>query len=85
MLMCRDLATIASDYIDGELPPGQNLSVKMHLMMCRHCRSFIGNLRMSTELINAHSAGTPNEQLINAIDQRVAEALSKHHRDPGSD
>ncbi|MCP4062076.1 MAG: zf-HC2 domain-containing protein, partial [Gammaproteobacteria bacterium] len=26
MLMCRDLAVIASDYIDGELPVLQNMS-----------------------------------------------------------
>lgn len=45
MLMCRDLAVIASDYIDGELPVFQKMSVKMHLLMCRDCRTFIGNLR----------------------------------------
>ena len=32
MLMCRDLARIASDYIDGELGTGKVMSVKMHLL-----------------------------------------------------
>ena len=40
MLMCRDLARIASDYIDGELGTGKVMSVKMHLLMCGRCRSF---------------------------------------------
>lgn len=75
MLMCRDLAVIASDYIDGELTGRQNLSVKMHLMMCKACRTFIGNLRASTELMQAHSSGRPNEDLLRRIDQQVAEAL----------
>ncbi|MCG7200433.1 zf-HC2 domain-containing protein [Marinobacter pelagius] len=75
MLMCRDLAVIASDYIDGELTGRQNLSVKMHLMMCKACRTFIGNLRASTELMQAHSSGHPNEDLLRRIDQQVAEAL----------
>lgn len=75
MLMCRDLAVIASDYIDGELTGWQNLSVKMHLMMCKDCRTFIGNLRASTELLQAHSAGHPDEELLRRIDERVAEAL----------
>ena len=56
MLMCRDLARIASDYIDGELGTGKVMSVKMHLLMCGRCRSFIGSLRASIEFINAHSS-----------------------------
>jgi predicted anti-sigma-YlaC factor YlaD len=51
MLMCRDLARIASDYIDGELGPMGRVSVKMHLLMCGHCRTFIGNLRECVELM----------------------------------
>jgi len=77
MLMCKELAGIASDYIDGELSTGQNLSVKFHLMMCGDCRTFIGNLRMSTELLNAHSANAPNEHFIQEIDRRVNEALAQ--------
>jgi predicted anti-sigma-YlaC factor YlaD len=73
--MCRDLAGIASDYIDGELTRRQNLSVKMHLMMCKHCRTFIGNLRASTDLFSAHSPREPDEEFISRINERVAEAL----------
>ena len=75
MLMCRDLAGIVSDYIDGELTGPQNLSVKMHLMMCKPCRSFIGNFRGSMGLIGAHSYSKPDEELIRRIDERVAAAL----------
>ncbi|AXS83639.1 MULTISPECIES: zf-HC2 domain-containing protein [Marinobacter] len=76
MLMCRDLAVIASDYIDGELAGRQSLSVKMHLMMCKDCRTFIGNLRASTELMKAHSSAQPDEELLRRIDERVTEALN---------
>ena len=83
MLMCKDLAEIASDYIDDELTGRQNLSVKMHLMMCRHCRPFIGNLRASTDLLKVHSSGRGNEELIRKIDERVAEALSARKSEGG--
>ncbi|WP_303288864.1 zf-HC2 domain-containing protein [Marinobacter sp. SS8-8] len=76
MLMCRDLAVIASDYIDGELAGLQNLSVKLHLMMCGDCRTFIGNLRATTDLMKAHSSGQPDEELLRRIGERVAEALN---------
>jgi predicted anti-sigma-YlaC factor YlaD len=83
MLMCRDLADIASDYIDGELTNRQTLSVKMHLMMCKHCRTFIGNLRASTDLLKVHSSGQENEELIRKIDERVAEALGARESESG--
>lgn len=75
MLMCRDLAEIASDYIDGELNGPRSLSVKMHLMMCKDCRTFIGNLRASSNLLSAHSSGKADEEFLRRIDERVAEAL----------
>jgi len=73
--MCRDLARIASDYIDGELGPMGRVSVKMHLLMCGHCRTFIGNLRESVELMKAHSSQQLDEELVRKIDERVAESL----------
>ena len=75
MLMCRDLARIASDYIDGELGLMDKVSVKMHLLMCGHCRTFIGNLRESVELMRAHSSQQVDEELVRKIDERVAELL----------
>lgn len=75
MLRCRDLASIASDYMDGELDTTQTLSVKMHLLMCRNCRTFIGNLRASTDFLKVHASATPDPELIRQIDERVAQAL----------
>lgn len=84
MLMCKDLAVIASDYIDGELPVFQKMSVRMHLMMCKDCRTFIGNLRASSNLLSAHSSGKADEEFLRRIDERVAEALSVR-KNKGSD
>lgn len=84
MLMCRDLARIASDYIDNELGTAQKLSVKMHLMMCRDCRSFIGNLRASIDLMGAHSSQRVDENLLRKIDQRVTESLNARASGPDS-
>lgn len=75
MLMCRDLAEIASDYIDGELKSRQNLSVKIHLMLCRNCRTFIGSLRVSNKLLSAHASGVADDKFLERVEKRVTEAL----------
>lgn len=81
MLMCRDLARIGSDYIDGKLGPADTLSVKMHLLMCRNCRTFIGNLRESVELMRGHSDHRMDEDYARRLDSAVGEALKR--RDNG--
>jgi predicted anti-sigma-YlaC factor YlaD len=80
MLMCRGLARLASDYIDDELTGSKKLSVKLHLMMCRPCRTFISNLRESSRLMSAHTGNAPDEAFIQRIDQRVTEVLSERNR-----
>ncbi|MBX2823961.1 MAG: zf-HC2 domain-containing protein [Gammaproteobacteria bacterium] len=84
MLMCKDLAVIASDYIDGELTGMQNLSVRMHLMMCKDCRTFIGNLRASSDLLGAHSSGQAREEFLRRIGERVADALEERKSGKGN-
>mgnify|MGYP005846930695 CR=1 FL=1 len=76
MLKCRDLARIASDYIDDELGPMDRVSVKVHLLMCGHCRTYIGNLRASIDLMKAHSSQQVKEELVEKIDERVAKSLA---------
>ncbi|MGP4844508.1 anti-sigma factor family protein [Marinobacter sp. 1Y8] len=75
MLMCRDLAIVASDYIDGELSPGQRLSVKVHLMMCRHCRAFVNNLRNSATVLQKHSSQQVNEDYFRRVKLNISHAL----------
>lgn len=82
MLTCMELAGVASDYIDGMLPFGEKLSVGIHLAMCGHCRSFIGNLRASIKVMEAHSSVTPDEEFLRRIDEEVEQALRT--REPGN-
>ncbi|WP_339801370.1 zf-HC2 domain-containing protein [uncultured Marinobacter sp.] len=77
MLMCRDLARIGSDYIDGKLRPAETISVRMHLMMCKDCRSFIGNLRESVRLIQSHSDYRMDEDYATRIDGAINDALTR--------
>lgn len=81
MLMCRELAAIASDYLDGELDTRGRLSVRVHLMMCRDCRSFIGNLRNSASLVQAHSSQTPDPNYLRRLDEEIAKALANQGQD----
>lgn len=40
MLTCRQATAQASDHLDGHLSLRARLSLRMHLLMCVHCRRF---------------------------------------------
>lgn len=41
MLTCKDVTERSSGYLDGELPWRGRLRIRLHLLMCRHCRLFV--------------------------------------------
>jgi anti-sigma factor ChrR (cupin superfamily) len=46
MLTCRDATDLASDHVDGELGLRDRLSLRSHLLLCRHCRRFHRQFRL---------------------------------------
>jgi anti-sigma factor ChrR (cupin superfamily) len=46
MLTCRQLVKESDQLLAGELSWRRRLSIKFHLLMCRHCRRYIAQLRL---------------------------------------
>ena len=68
MLKCRDVLALGSLYIDGATAPRQKLALRAHLLICRHCRKFIRELRLTTHTV---------EQLFLPVDElRVQEIVA---------
>lgn len=51
MLRCRDVATLASEYVDRDLRWRQRLAVRMHLMMCDACSRYVRQLCQVVDLL----------------------------------
>lgn len=47
MLTCRQLVAQSSDLLDGQLGIRQRLALRRHLLLCRHCRRFMRQLRLT--------------------------------------
>ena len=45
MLSCREVTERASDVIDGTLPLFARLELRLHLMICEGCRTYIEQMR----------------------------------------
>ncbi|MBI5708851.1 MAG: zf-HC2 domain-containing protein [Candidatus Eisenbacteria bacterium] len=47
MLRCREVVSLAGDYIERRLRLRRRLAVLLHLAMCRGCRAYIEQLRLT--------------------------------------
>jgi anti-sigma factor ChrR (cupin superfamily) len=76
MLSCKALVARASEFLDGELGIGQRMSVRMHLVMCRHCRRFIKQMRLSQAVLRKLPQGQNAE--LDALAAKLAELRRQH-------
>jgi anti-sigma factor RsiW len=71
MLSCKELVAQSSDYLDVQLSLRQRLAVRTHLAMCRNCRRFIRQMRLSQLVLRRLPQGQNAE--LDALAQRLAE------------
>lgn len=46
MLSCREVVKDADHLLDGGLGWRQRLAIRVHLLICHHCRRYVRQLRM---------------------------------------
>jgi hypothetical protein len=79
MLKCRDIATQASDYLDGNQTLRQRLAVALHLLICGNCKDFIRHLRLAL----AYYRRLPPHSLADAEATAITRhVLDRNHQHP---
>lgn len=53
MLSCWEMSELGSDIIDRNLSVGRRIAVMMHVGMCRHCRRYIRQLRVTSQVLGS--------------------------------
>ncbi|HND10008.1 MAG TPA: anti-sigma factor [Pseudomonadota bacterium] len=51
MWSCRDLTSVATDYLEGRLTFGQRLQFWLHLGICLGCRRYLQQMRTTIALL----------------------------------
>ncbi len=55
-LDCGEVREASSDFIDGDLSPGESSRIRSHLERCGPCTAFVETLRATIDLLRATSA-----------------------------
>ena len=76
MLTCRDVADFLMSYIDGELPFGQRLSFRLHLVLCPPCRRYMTQYRRTVALgRDAFRDEDPDGPVPSDVPEELVEAI----------
>lgn len=50
LLNCKQVAQLASDYLDKESSSTLTWKIRLHLLMCANCRRFVRHLRITQQI-----------------------------------
>lgn len=53
MWSCQQVTERATDYLEHDLPWLERVQFRLHLLMCRACDRYLGQLRLTTEATRA--------------------------------
>ena len=53
MLSCREITELATAYAEGELSFGDRMRFFMHISMCKHCRLYVRQLRLTIQAVGS--------------------------------
>ncbi len=73
MLSCKEVSHLASDHLEGQCSLPTRLKIRLHLLICRHCRRFRAHLLLSrrTAARLAHELWTEQPQTVAKIQQAL--------------
>lgn len=76
MLKCKEMVDKADALVDGTpLSWRERFALRMHLLMCHHCRRYVHQLRTMVASLRSHKpAATSDEQM-----ERVLAKLDEKH------
>jgi len=79
MLSCRQVTEKSSALLDGELRARERLAMRMHLLMCVHCRRFQRHLQ---QLVTAMPKHDTSDAVDPAFIDRLVDRLDDISNEP---
>lgn len=81
MLSCKEVATQASEYLDSNMTARLRWQMRLHLMMCSHCRRFIRHIKLTQTI--AQNAAEDDMKEVNSekIYRQVMERVNAKNKE----
>ncbi len=50
-MTCKELTELITDFLEGHLSFGEWIRFQLHIGMCRHCRAYLRQMRMTIRTV----------------------------------
>lgn len=67
MLSCKHIVDLGTDYLDQELGFWKKTEMKMHLMICRHCRRYMKQLKLTIAMLSRWQLKQPSQEQLEQL------------------
>ena len=51
MLSCQEITELVTDYLEDRLVLKKRIRFRLHIAMCRHCRSYLDQMRLTIQTL----------------------------------
>ena len=63
MLTCREITQLVTDYVEGRLSLSDRVLFQMHLGLCRDCRVYVQQVRLTVGALGALEPPEPSAEV----------------------
>ncbi len=81
MLNCKQAATLASDYLDKNTTAELNWKIRLHLIMCSHCRRFYRQLKITNKVARS-VLSEPSDENLDILLERIKHSAKTQNNKP---
>ena len=81
MLTCQELTELVTDYAEGHLSLWDRMRFRMHLGMCKHCRAYVHDRKMTVQTVGKLEP----EPIPDVVRDELLERFRDWKRDDSSD
>ena len=64
MLSCKEVTPLASHSLDGELPWPVRWKMRVHLLVCYHCRRYVKQIRIVVNTVTRFARKEVSEEVV---------------------
>lgn len=70
MLTCKEVVELVTDYLEGRMSLLERAGFHLHLGMCRHCRAYLRQMKLTIRTVGALPKESVPEPVMNELLQR---------------
>ena len=67
MLTCEQMTALVTEYVEGRLPFAEWAKFQLHIMMCKQCREYVAQMKLTARTLGRMPEGPVPEEVMQEL------------------